>query len=81
VIYAQNALKTYPYSKYREDFMFYSIQARYDMAEYSVEDRKSLRYRDVLDDYYAYVNEFPEGKYIKQVSKLYNRAQKQVEEN
>jgi outer membrane protein assembly factor BamD len=81
VIYAQNALKSYPYTKYREEFMFYSIRAKYDMAEHSVEDRKSMRYRDVLDDYYAYVNEFPEGKYLKQINKFYEKAQKQVEEN
>jgi outer membrane protein assembly factor BamD len=81
VIYAQNALKSYPYSKYREDFLFYSIRAKYDMAEHSVEDRKSLRYRDVLDDYYAYVNEFPDGKYMKQIKRFYEKAQKQINEN
>ena len=30
VITAQNALKNYPYSKYREEFMFYTIRAKYD---------------------------------------------------
>jgi outer membrane protein assembly factor BamD len=81
VIYAQNALKMYPYSKYKEEFLYYSIRAKFDMAEQSVEDRKSLRYRDVLDDYYAYTSEFPEGKYLKPVKKFYEKAQKQVEEN
>ncbi len=80
VIYAQNALRSYPYSKYREDFLFYSIRAKYDMAEQSVEERKAVRYRDVIDDYYAYVNEFPEGKHIKQVNRYYSKARHEIGE-
>ncbi len=81
VVYAQNALKTYPYSKYREDFMFYSASAKFDMAEQSIQEKKALRYRDVLDDYYAYVNEFPEGKHIKQITKYYEKSKKEIGEN
>ncbi len=80
VIYAQNALRTYPYSKYREEFMYFSIRARYDMAKQSVEDKKELRYRDVVDEYYSYVNEFPEGKHIKQVKRLFDSSMKEIQD-
>ena len=80
VIYAQNALRTYPYSAYREDFLFCSVRAKFEMAEQSVDEKKALRYRDVLDDYYAYVNEFPEGKHVKQVVRFYETAKKKIGE-
>lgn len=81
VIYSQNALRTYPYSKYREEFMYYSVRAKYEMAEQSVDEKKALRYRDVLDDYYAYMNEFPDGKYNKQVARFFEKASAEIGEN
>ena len=64
VITAQNALKNYPYSKYREEFMFYTIRAKYELAVVSVEEKLQGRYREVVDEYYNYMNEYPEGKYV-----------------
>ncbi len=80
VITAQNALKTYPFSHYKEDFMYYTIRAKYDMANQSVEEKKDLRYRDVIDDYYSYINEFPTGKYTKQVQKIFETSQKEMKD-
>ena len=62
VITAQNALKNYPYSKYREEFMFYTIRAKYELAVVSVEEKLQGRYREVVDEYYNYMNEYPEGQ-------------------
>lgn len=78
VIYAQNALRNYPYSKYREEFMYFSVRAKFEMAEQSVDEKKALRYRDVLDDYYAYVNEFPEGKYRNQITRFFDKSSKEI---
>ena len=78
VITAQNALRTYPFSYYKEDFMYYSIRAKFDMANESIEEKKDLRYRDVIDEYYAYINDFPGGKYYKQVHKIFESAQKEL---
>ena len=78
VITAQNALKNYPYSKYREEFMFYTIRAKYELAIVSVEEKLQGRYREVVDEYYNYMNEYPEGKYVKQVQKFYDYASKRI---
>lgn len=78
VITAQNALKNYPYSKYREEFMYYVIQSKYELAMVSVEEKLQGRYRDVVDEYYNYMNEYPEGKYVKQVKKFYDFASKRI---
>ncbi|GHS91920.1 outer membrane protein assembly factor BamD [Bacteroidia bacterium] len=81
VITARNAMRAYPYSKYREEFMYYSIRAKYDLAVQSVDDKKSLRYRDVLDEYYTYKNEYPEGKYMKQIQKMFEYSSKEIKDN
>ena len=78
VITAQNALKNYPYSKYREEFMFLIIRAKYELALVSVEEKLQGRYRDVVDEYYNYMNEYPEGNYVKQVTKFYDYASKLI---
>ena len=78
MITAQNALKNYPYSKYREEFMFYTIRAKYELAIVSVEEKLQGRYREVVDEYYNYMNEYPEGKYVKQVQKFYDYASKRI---
>ena len=36
------------------------------------------RYRDVVDEYYNYMNEYPEGNYVKQVTKFYDYASKRI---
>ena len=81
VITAQNAISLYPFSKYREEFMYYMFKSKYEMAVQSVEDKKEFRYRDVIDEYYAYTNEFPEGKYIKEIKKMYQEIEKEINKN
>ena len=80
VIYAQNALKSYPYSQYREELLYYSVRAKFEMAEQSVLEKKSMRYRDVLDDYYAYINDFPDGKHVKEVLRFYDKSIQEIKE-
>ncbi|GHT15195.1 outer membrane protein assembly factor BamD [Bacteroidia bacterium] len=49
VITAQNAIRSYPYSKYREELMHLIFKSKYEMAVQSVEEKKEFRYRDVID--------------------------------
>ncbi|MCC8142956.1 MAG: outer membrane protein assembly factor BamD [Tannerellaceae bacterium] len=72
VITAENALKNYPYSKYREEYMYYMICSKYELVLVSVEERLQGRYRDVVDEYYTYMNEYPEGKYVRQVQRYFD---------
>lgn len=78
VITAQNALKNYPFSKYREEFIFLMLQSKYELALVSVEERLQGRYREVVDEYYNYMNEFPEGKYVRQAQRFYDYASKRI---
>ncbi len=78
VITAQNAIKNYPFSKYREEFIFLMLQSKYELALVSVDERLQGRYRDVVDEYYNYMNEYPEGKYVRQAQRFFDYASKRI---
>ena len=73
---AQNALKDYPYTNMREDLSILILRAKYEMAVFSVEDKREERYREAVDEYYAFKNEFPESKYMKDADRIFKEAQK-----
>lgn len=80
VITAQNALQDFPYCKRREDLSYLVLQAKYKMASESVLERREERYRDVVDEYYAFKNEFPESRYTKDADKMFEEASKNIKE-
>lgn len=80
VITAQNALKDYPYTKLREDLSILILRAKYELALYSVLDKKRDRYREAVDEYYAFVNEFPESKYLREAENIFRKSQKELGE-
>lgn len=80
VITAQNALKKYPSTKYREELSMLILEAKYAMATQSIEEKLLDRYRDTIDEYYSYSNEFPQGKYKKQAEKILKESKKIIKE-
>lgn len=80
IVTAQNALKDFPYTKLREDLSILILRAKYKMADKSVEEKRVDRFRDTVDEYYAFKNEFPESKYLEEAEKYYQEALKVVNE-
>jgi outer membrane protein assembly factor BamD len=80
IITANNALKTYSESKYRDDLMAIVLKAKYAQAVESIEEKKADRYRDVIDEYYSYNNEFPNGKFAKEALAYLKEAKNFVKE-
>lgn len=80
VITAQNALKDYPYTDMRENLSILILRAKYEMAIQSSEDKKEERFRDVIDECYAFKNEFPESKHIKETDKFFKEASKIIKD-
>ena len=76
VITAQNALKDYPYTNLREDLSILILRAKYEMAINSIDDKKPERYRETIDEYYAFKNEFPESKYLKDAERIFQESKK-----
>ena len=77
---AQNILKDFPYTSMREEVSILLLRAKYKLGTESVLDKKEERMRETVDEYYAFKNEFPESKYMKEVENIYKDASKYVKE-
>ena len=62
IVTAQNAIKDYPYSDYREDFAILIMKSKFKLAEQSLEEKKLERYREAEDECYGFVNQYPESE-------------------
>lgn len=80
VIVARNAVKDYPYSKYKEDLELLILKSRYQEAANSIEERKADRFRDVVDEYYSFINNYPDSRNREEADNIYKIAQRYVKE-
>ncbi len=62
IITAENALKTYPFTKLRENFSLLIMKSKFHLAENSSDEKRLDRYRDAEDECYGFLNEFPDSK-------------------
>ena len=83
IVTAQNALKDYPYAspQLREDLSILVLRAKYHLARQSVEEKRLERFRDAVDEYYAFENDYPESKYMKEASSIYEYSEKVIARN
>ena len=66
-----NALKEFTESKYREEMMFLKLNSLYLYAANSFPARQRERFQDTLDDYYSFMEEYPESKYTREVNRIF----------
>lgn len=79
VVTATNAIKLYPDSKYKEELSFLILKSKFMQAEKSVEAKLKDRYRDTVDEYYNFINEFPNSQHKKEADKMFKKAKKSIE--
>ena len=80
VIVARNAIKDYPYSKYKEELELLILKARYQEARLSVDEKKAERFREVIDEYYSFINNYPESPNRGEADNIYKIATKHIKE-
>ena len=80
IITAQNALKDYPYSAYRENFASLIMKSKFELAQQSVEAKKLDRFQDAEDECYGFINEYPDSK-ERPVAEKYIEKCKKVTKN
>lgn len=76
IVAINNSLKVYANSKYREEMMFLKLNSLFKYAELSMKDKQKTRYQDTLDDYYSFMEEYPESRYLKDVKDIYQKTDK-----
>lgn len=78
IITAENAIKDFPYTNRREDFAILILRAKFELAAQSIESKKEERYHNAIDEYYGFMNEYPESKYIEEANNMYRKARKYI---
>lgn len=81
VITGENALESYPHSKYKEDISFIILKSKFKEAQMSVSQKMLDRFVGVIDEYYNFIGEYPQSKNKKEAEKIFNIASKYVQPN
>ena len=78
IVTAQNAINDYSYSPRREDFAILILRSKFELAAQSVEEKKAERYQNAVDEYYGFVNEYPQSKFLGKANALFAKAKPYV---
>jgi len=71
-----NSLKEYSDSKYREEMMYLKLYSLFLYAEKSFPAKQKERYQATLDDYFSFMEEYPESRYSREVRNIYEDTAK-----
>jgi outer membrane protein assembly factor BamD len=74
VIALNNSLNDYSNTKYREELKYLLFKSKYLLGVNSVEEKKRERLSDARDEYFTFVDEFPDSKYLKEVKRDYKQV-------
>ena len=80
IVTANSALLDFPVSKYREDLAFLILNARYSLANLSIDELKIERYRATIDEYYSFINEYPNSKFKKEAESILRDCKKVIKD-
>lgn len=80
IVALTNSLAEYPETKHRQEVMFMILEAKYNLAYYSVPEKQMERYQDTVDEYFSFTSEFPQGSQRKEADKMYEAARVIVKE-
>ncbi|MCA6364205.1 MAG: outer membrane protein assembly factor BamD [Bacteroidetes bacterium] len=70
----EQLVKTYPGSIYREEAMYLTLQARYQLAVNSIDTKKELRIKDTLNEYQKFTTAYPVSPFTDEAKKIYNNT-------
>ena len=74
VIALKNSLNDFPETRHREEIMFLILKSSFNLADRSIPERQLERFQSTLDEYYAFIEEFPDSRYISEARIFFNRA-------
>ena len=79
VIALENALKTYPDSRFREDMLFLIVESNYELAINSIESKKEERLLDTIESYHKFADSYGESLKLKEAERWYGNALAELE--
>ncbi len=79
IISFENFKKDFPDSYLNEEIFYLKLETQYTYARNSTRRRQVERYQKVLDDYYEFLEEYPQSQYLKEAEELYARSSDRLE--
>ena len=74
------SMKETPLKEYKEELEMLILKSRYQEAVNSIEERKADRFRDVIDEYYSFINNYPDTKNREEADNILKIARRYVKE-
>ncbi len=74
IVAFKNTLAEFPETDNREEIMFLILESSYRLADRSVPERRLERFQATIDEYYAFVEEYPESEYINDAERYFNNS-------
>jgi outer membrane protein assembly factor BamD len=79
VISIDNFQKDFPDSNFNEELSYLRVDAQYNLAKSSLNNKQKERYEDVLKYYRTFIDKYPESRYVREAEKLYGDSQQELE--
>lgn len=77
----KTSLIDFPDSEYREELVFLLLKSNFLLAENSITKKQAERYQSTINEYYAFIDEFPENGKVKEAEKIYEQSIKILKNN
>ncbi len=74
IIAFRNSLIDFPETRHREEIMFLILKSSFLLADRSVPERQLERFENTLEEYYAFIEEFPESQYRSEADRYLSRS-------
>jgi outer membrane protein assembly factor BamD len=74
LIALKNSLNDFPETRHREEIMFLILKSSFLLADRSIPERQLESFQSTLEEYYAFIEEFPDSRYISEARNYFNRA-------
>ena len=74
IVALKNSLADFPETRHREEIMFMILRASFLLADRSVPERQLERFQATIDEYYAFIEEFPDSRYVREAHNMFQRS-------
>ncbi|MEJ8756205.1 outer membrane protein assembly factor BamD [Pontibacter sp. H259] len=79
VVALNNFQKEFPSSPFAEEAAYLKMESQYEYAKESVPDKQEERYYEVVDFYQNFVDQYPESKFSRNATQIYDNTLAELE--
>lgn len=79
-IYFFDLSNQYPDSERSDEYLFMALKSNFEFAGQSIPNKQEERYEKVVNDYFDFVDRFPDSKYLSDADKLKTESEKNIKQ-